>query len=50
MRIREDYKRKGVFWLPSKKKLKVPGFLHIKDGGIIELELMHSKQAFLIKQ
>ena len=40
MRIYKDYRKKGVFWIPSKEKTKVPCILHFKDGGIIELELM----------
>ena len=41
MRIREEIKRLGYFWLPSKPNRKVPGTLSILDGGIIGLEVLH---------
>ena len=39
MRIREEFKRLGNFWLPSAPKRKIPGTLSISDGGNIELEV-----------
>lgn len=39
MRIKEEIKRVGYFWLPSKSEQKIPGILTISDGGSIELEL-----------
>ncbi len=40
MRIKEEFKRKGFFWLPSAPDKKVPGTLTISDGGIINLEIV----------
>ena len=37
MRIKEEYKKIGKFWIPSNKSNKVHGTLFIKDGGEIEL-------------
>ena len=42
MRIKEEIKRFGYFWLPSAPGDKVPGTLSISDGGIIELEVVRS--------
>ena len=39
MRIKEEFKRLGHFWLPSAPKRQVPGTLSISDGGNIELEV-----------
>ena len=39
MRIKEEFKRAGVFWLPSSPQEQVPGTLSISDGGDIKLEL-----------
>ena len=39
MRIKEEFKRLGNFWLPSAPKRKIPGTLSISDGGNIELEV-----------
>ena len=39
MRIKEEFKRTGVFWLPSSPQEQVPGTLSISDGGDIKLEL-----------
>ena len=39
MRIREEFKRLGDFWLPSAPDRKIPGTLSISEGGIIELEV-----------
>ena len=39
MRIKEEFKRAGVFWLPSTPERQVPGTLSISDGGNVELEL-----------
>ncbi len=40
MRIEEEYKKTGFFWLPNNVDLKVPGILSIADGGRIELEIV----------
>lgn len=40
MRIKEEYKRVGYFWLPEKEENKIPGTLTIFDGGKIELEVV----------
>lgn len=40
MRIREDYKRSGYFWLPDREGKKLPGTLTVTDGGEIELEIV----------
>ena len=39
MRIREEFKRLGDFWLPAAPDRKIPGTLSISEGGIIELEV-----------
>lgn len=39
MRIKEEIKRLGFFWLPSSPERKIPGTLSISDGGDIKLEL-----------
>ena len=39
MRIKEEFKRFGDFWLPSEPDRKVHGTLSISDGGTIELEV-----------
>ena len=39
MRIKEEFKRLGYFWLPSVPDRKAPGTLSISDGGVIELEV-----------
>lgn len=39
MRVKENLKRIGYFWLPSESDRKIPGILSISDGGIIELEI-----------
>ena len=36
MRIKEELKRSGYFWLPSEPDEKLPGTLSISDGGFIE--------------
>ena len=41
MRIKEEFKKLGYFWLPSAPDEKVPGTLSISDGGNIELEVLH---------
>ena len=38
MRIRKEFAKKGLFWLPSNPDKKIPGTLTITDGGDIELE------------
>ncbi|AUZ57769.1 hypothetical protein PRJ_1148 [Pseudomonas sp. XWY-1] len=40
MRIEEEYKKTGYFWLPGKEERKIPGVLSIVDGGDIELEIV----------
>ena len=39
MRIKEEFKKSGDFWLPSEPDRKVHGTLSISDGGTIELEV-----------
>lgn len=39
MRIKEEIKGSGHFWLPSTPKKKLRGTLNISDGGRIELEV-----------
>ena len=41
MRIREEIKRLGYFWLPSAPDKELPGVLSISDGGTIDLEVVH---------
>lgn len=40
MRIRKEFAKKGMFWLPSNPDKKIPGTLTITDGGEIELEVV----------
>jgi hypothetical protein len=40
VRIEEEYKKTGYFWLPEKEENKIPGILSIDDGGRIELEIV----------
>ena len=40
MRIKEEFKKSGYFWLPSTPDNKFPGTLSISDGGIIDLEIV----------
>lgn len=40
MRIKEEFKKSGYFWLPSTPEKKIPGTLVILDGGHIELEVV----------
>ncbi|WP_162617983.1 HEPN domain-containing protein [Salinicola halophilus] len=40
MRIRDQIKRSGYFWLPQNPDKKIPGILSISDGGNIELEVV----------
>lgn len=40
MRIKEEFKKSGYFWLPSAPERKIPGTLVITDGGDIELEVV----------
>lgn len=39
MKIKEEFKRYGYFWLPSLPDKQIPGTLSISDGGVINLEL-----------
>lgn len=40
MRLKEEIKHSGYFWLPSLPEKKLPGTLTISDGGKIELEVV----------
>jgi hypothetical protein len=40
MRVKEEFKKSGYFWLPSTPNHKVPGTLSISDGSDIELEIV----------
>lgn len=40
MRIQEEYKKSGYFWLPDNEGKKIPGTLTILDGGEITLEVV----------
>ncbi len=40
MRIKEELKNSGYFWLPGNEDKKIPGTLTILDGGKIELEVV----------
>lgn len=40
MRIKEELKKSGYFWLPSNPEKKLPGTLLINNGGSIQLELV----------
>ena len=40
MRIKEEFKKSGYFWLPENEDKKIPGTLSILDGGNIELEVV----------
>ena len=40
MRIKEEFKKSGYFWLPSTPNKKAPRTLSISDGGHIELEVI----------
>jgi len=40
MRVEEEYKKAGYFWLPEKEENKIPGILSISDGGEVELEIV----------
>ena len=39
MRIEEEFKRSGEFWIPSIPETRIHGTLSISDGGNIELEV-----------
>ena len=39
MRIKEEIKRSGAFWLPSTPERDIYGTLSISDGGLVKLEL-----------
>lgn len=39
MRIEEEFKRTGEFWIPSTPETRIHGTLSISDGGNIELEV-----------
>ena len=40
MRIKEELKKAGYFWLPQNEDRKIPGTLYISDGGKVELEVV----------
>lgn len=40
MRIKDEYKKAGYFWLPDKQDKKIPGTITISDGGEVELEVV----------
>lgn len=40
MRIKEQFKKSGYFWLPQNEDKKIPGTLFISDGGKAELEVV----------
>lgn len=40
LRIKEEFKKSGYFWLPSDPERRIPGTLVITDGGNIELEVV----------
>ena len=40
MRIKNEFKKTGYFWLPSTPNRKLPGALAIIDGGDIKLEVI----------
>lgn len=40
MRIKEELKKSGYFWLPQNEDKKIPGTLSISDGGKVELEVV----------
>lgn len=40
MRVKEEFKKLGYFWLPFTPENKVPGTLSISDGGDIKLEVI----------
>lgn len=40
MRIEDEYKKTGYFWLPEEEENKIPGMLSIDNGGKIELEVV----------
>jgi len=40
LRLKEEYKKSGYFWLPDRIENKLPGTLSILDGGDIELEVV----------
>lgn len=40
LRIKNEFKKTGYFWLPSAPERKIPGTLVITDGGRIELEVV----------
>ena len=42
MRIKEEIKRSGIFWIPSNPQRQIPGTLSILNGGDIKLELTQS--------
>ena len=48
MRIDEELKLAGYFWLPSDRDKKIAGTLNIKNGGELELEIIgHFKDELL---
>jgi hypothetical protein len=42
MRVAEEIRRSGYFWLPGKDEYKAPGILIVSDGAKISLEIIGS--------
>lgn len=40
LRIKDEFKKSGYFWIPAKPEKKVPGTLSVMEGGYIQLELI----------
>ena len=40
MRLKEELKKSGYFWLPLAEERKIPGVITITDGGNIDLEIV----------
>ena len=40
MRIKDEFKKSGYFWLPAQPEKKLPGTLVVTEGGKIQLELV----------
>jgi hypothetical protein len=40
LRIKDEFKKSGYFWLPSAPEKRIPGTLVITDSGNIELEVV----------
>ena len=42
MRIKEEIKKAGVFWLPTYPQNQIPGTISISDRGNVKLEIAQS--------